>query len=49
MFANNIVFFVVLASSIIQGPPIGLAAKRLGMDGPAPLPPAKGAMSEEPA
>ena len=32
----NIVFFVVLASSVIQGPTIGLLAKRLGLDRKTP-------------
>ena len=38
----NIVFFVVLASSVIQGPTIGLLAKRLGLDRktPSKAPPA---------
>jgi cell volume regulation protein A len=34
----NIVFFVVLASSLIQGPTIGLMAQRLGL-GRAPAAP----------
>ena len=37
---ENIVFFVVLASSVIQGPTIGLLAKQLGLDRKTPPKPA---------
>ena len=48
----NIVFFVVLASSIVQGPTIGLLAKRLGLErkvAPKPPPPPTQKAEETPA
>lgn len=45
----NIVFFVVLASSIIQGPTIGIAARRLGIDGRGPPGPGQAAKTEDAA
>ncbi|AVO44124.1 potassium/proton antiporter [Phreatobacter cathodiphilus] len=41
----NIVFFVVVVSSVIQGPTIGLAARLLGITGALPAPGRDGAQS----
>lgn len=41
----NIVFFVVVVSSVIQGPTIGLAARLLGITGASPAPGRDGAQN----